>query len=1052
MSEKKKGKPIFLIMVLVILILPISSLIVLLLYQAPRHFGPGVVNNLIDETADFALTFQTQDGLFVEPSIDTIYNTITTYYNINGTSPFFFSNLNHSSLSHFLLTHMNSDGGYSDFAGAGNILSTYEALFALNMSSPTELSTNPTIMNQTLKFVNESQLDDGGYSIRPSIEMPDEFNFDFGFGIPIGNLSYDTSNMENTHEAIEILGLFSKTPPNSSKTTIFINNSIITIGCRRPYLVPTSAGFAASKYITSTDLHSTYHGVASLVNLGYSENDINKPLSNITRYIEACWNSIDGGFAIVPGNTSDITSTYYGVAALTLLNYNVTASSVINSTKITEFFANCQNLDGGVGVRPGNFPSNFQSAHHAIATAILMGYPLSSGEITPLYSWFVSHRAHNGLFGDITVEAQYWGIKSTFFSQKEDLLNTSSLMAFLASCQNPAGGFGTFPNSFSSVVDTYAAIESLAVLEELAQMNSTSATQWLQSLQKNEGGFASQIGVDAFLQSYAPIYAFVVDFILNESQPSTEATFFALAALSRLNAQPINRTSLRLWLLAAQNADGGFPFNIGIRSEAVSTFYAVQALALINEKPYSISSCIDFLKGCQMSDGGFSFYPLIGEFLNMSYLFVSFTASKGIYLLTTQPNDVFGAMDWFLTCEDVTIDGFGDQPGFGADLRNSPYFIDIAGELNVDRSFDPALWISLIIPLLVIELAVLGVYGVVILMRRHPRVITGGAKRSYPNLEDYPAVHVQGLTIKIGKKVILEDVSMTLQHGEVLGVIGESGAGKSTFVKCILGTRASIGDIKIYGFDIRKDRKKLKPLFGYVPQDLSKIYENFTVMENLLHFGKQYGLNEEEIVQRGSTILRDLGIFDKKDALVSELSGGQRRRASIAIGMIHQPTLFVLDEPTSGLDPILREQLWINLIDLAEQLNTSLIVITHYPEESKFCTRVAIFGRKRGLIDFGHPQELINNLPGSGRAVDIILKESISHVTVDLLPILEKIPEVEFVLEEKRGQRYRIFSHLPLNTLRAHLVRSLGTELIELKQSEATLVDYFRIKSLEVRD
>ncbi len=1052
MSDKKKKVSKTLIFLIIIIILPASSLIVLLLYQPPRHFTSGYVETLIDETADYALSFQTQDGLFIEPSIDSIYHTIATFYYLNGTNPFLFSDLNQLNLSHFLLTRENSDGAYSDFAGAGNMISTYQALIALNWSSPLELLNNPIKMNQTIGFVNDSQLEDGGYSLRPPLQMPAEFNFDYGFEIPIGNLSYDTSNIENTHEALKILSLFGISPPNSSKTTNFINSSTISIGCRRPYiLIPNATGYTLSKYASLADLHSTYYGVASLVNLGYSKNEIDKSSTNVTLFIEACWNSTDGGFALTPGNISDITSTFYGVSALSLLNYNISTSSEINSTKIIEFIINSQNTDGGVGARPGSFPSSFENAHHAAATLVLLGVPVSSGNATALNTWLISHQAENGLFGKIIVEAQYWGIKSAIFSQKEESLNVSSLTTFLVSCQNPAGGFGAVPNSSSSVVDTYAAIESLTELDKLLQMNQTSAVQWLQALQTNEGGFASQIGVDAFLRSYAPMYAFVVDFILDESEPSTEATCFALAALARLQAGPLNRTTVRLWLLAAQNADGGFPFNIGIRSDAVSTFYGVQALALINRKPYSPSACIDFLKGCQMSDGGFSFYPLIGEYLNMSYLFVSFTVAKGIYLLNTQPNDVFGAMDWFLTCEDVAVNGFADQPGFGADLRNAPYFIDIAGELNVDRSFNPDPWIPTLILFLAIELSVLGIFGVARLVRRYPRAVSG-VKRTHPNIEEYPAVHVQGLTIKIGKKVILEDVSMTLQHGEVLGVIGESGAGKSTFVKCILGTKGSIGDIKIYGFDIQKDRKKLKPLFGYVPQDLSKIYENFTVMENLLHFGKQYNLSEQEIVQRGASILHDLGIFNKKDALVSELSGGQRRRASIAVGMIHQPTLFVLDEPTSGLDPILREQLWLSLIDLAEENNTSLIVITHYPEESKFCSRVAIFGRKRGLIDFGHPQELIDNLPGSGRAVDVILKEQISQVHVNLLPILEKMPQIEFVLEEKRGQQYRLFSNLPLTSIRSIVVKALGTELIEVNQSEATLVDYFRIKSLEVRD
>lgn len=1041
MSEKKRRPKVLPIILILILALPLISTLSLALYRPPRHFSSPFVNNTIDETADYAIDFQTEDGLFIEPAIDIIYHTISSFSILNGTGPFNFTDLNSENLTHYAFTRLNPDGGHSDFAGTGNIHSSHRVLMSLNLSAPDVIKQNPTEMNLTARFINSSQNADGGYVLRPSPEIPAEFNFELGAGIPVGQFSYEISTLQNTYEAIESLMLLGVAPPNASATAIFINES-----CRR--LLPPFAGFSATKYTLEPDLQSTYYGVATLMQLGYSKSAIEKPFSNITLFIESCWNPIDGGFANFPGNASDITSTYYGVAALSLFAYNFSLSLIINRTRLISFISSCQNLDGGFGAWAGQ-KSDFQSAHHAVDALKLLQVGIYPFNLTNLHTWLLEHQALNGLFGEIIVTAQYWGVRSAFLSQKDDSLNDTVLVQFLASCQNPDGGFGARPNATSSVVDTYCALEALFLLKGLSQINSTAATQWLQSQQTAEGGFASQLGIDAFFASYGPIYGLIADYLLNESKSSTQATFFALAALRRLNAWPLNRTSLSLWLLTAQNPDGGFPFSIGIKSDAVSTFYAVQALVLINEQPFSSRSCLEFLKGCQTSDGGFTFSPLLGEYLNVSYLFVSYTASKGIYLLSTQPTDVFGALDWFLTCEDPVTNGYGDQPGFGADLRNSPYLIDIIGELNIDRSFAPAPWIQTSLWLLIVGVAIVGTFSLNKLLERRPKTIVSSIRRSHPNIEEYPALHVKNLTIKIGKRVILEDVNLTLHHGEVLGVIGESGAGKSTFVKAILGTKDSKGDIKIYGFDIRKEKKRLKPLFGYVPQDLSKIYENFTIMENLLHFGKQYGIPESEIINRGSKILRDLGILAKKDALISQLSGGQRRRASIAVGMIHQPILFVLDEPTSGLDPIIREQLWLNLIDLAEQHNTTLVVITHYPEESKFCTKVAIFGRKRGLIDFGHPAELIKNLPGTGRAIEISLDPRIQTVRVNLLPLLQKLSR--FVLEEKRGTQYRIFSDLPMQSVKDMLVKSLGTELIKVKQSEATLIDYFRIKSLEVQ-
>ena len=1019
------------------LIVPVSILMTLAFYQPPHHFSPGFVDNIVNETDDYALDFQTKNGLFVEPSIAIIYHTVATFFYLNQSS---ISGLNLSSLSHFALTRQNLDGGYSDFAGAGNMPSTYDALLSLNWTAPEILQTNPNKMNLAYAFINACQNEDGGYRANPPFGMPEEFNFELGYGIPAQNLVYNHSTMENSFEAVKSIALLNHTLYHEVDLINFINNSNPINGCRRDVLQ--FSGYASTKYTLKPDLHSTYFAVATLLQLNVSLGEID----NIIRFIQACYNSSTGGFAMFPYNETDITSTYYGVAALSLLNYNYSASLVINKTKTIEYIKSAQNLDGGFGTRPGA-PSNFQSAHHAIAALAILSALMQPPKISALYNWFNTYKARNGLFGEILVQAQYWGVRSAYIADKIDYLNINNLTYFLKKCQNLNGGFGETPHANSTVVDTFAAVDSLYLINRLSQINNTAAIQWLQHLQTEAGGFASEISLATFLGQYSPIYGTVAEFLLNKSRPSTEATCLAVAALKILGEQPLNRTSLRLWLLASQNADGGFPFSLGIRSDTVSTYYAVQALALINKRPYSPISCIAFLKGSQMHDGGFSFYPLIGEYLNFSYLSVTYGASKALYLLNTQPNDVFGAMDWLLTCQDNFTLGYGDKPYFGSDLRNSPFMMDIVGELNIDRSFNPSSWIPTVFWLLIIELAVLGVFAVVKIVRKYPsgRI---DLRKTHPNLEEYPAVHVKGLTLKVGKKIILEDVNMTLQHGEVLGVVGESGAGKSTFVKSLLGTKVAQGDIKIYGFDIRKEKQRLKPIIGYVPQDLGKIYTNFTIMENLIHFGKQYGLSEKDIILNGSKILRDLGIFDKKDDLVSQLSGGQRRRASIAIAMIHSPTLFVLDEPTSGLDPIVREQLWMTLLELAEHHNTTLIVVTHYPEESKFCTKIAIFGRKRGLIDFGPPPELINNLPGSGRAVDLILQ---IPTPGDPLPLLKQIPEIEFVLEEKRHAHYRMFTNLPVATIQSLAIEALGTESLTAKQSEATMVDYFRIKSLEVK-
>jgi ABC-2 type transport system ATP-binding protein len=304
------------------------------------------------------------------------------------------------------------------------------------------------------------------------------------------------------------------------------------------------------------------------------------------------------------------------------------------------------------------------------------------------------------------------------------------------------------------------------------------------------------------------------------------------------------------------------------------------------------------------------------------------------------------------------------------------------------------------------------------------------------------------LSVFVGKKLIVDSVSLNLQHGKILGILGESGAGKSTFIKGLLGMRKLTGYCRIYGLDINKrNARRLRPIYGYVPQDLAKLYLDFTVLENIFYFGNQYGLTKKEIYSRAKRILRNLEIEDKTYEHVRNLSGGQKRRVSIAIGLIHNPIFLILDEPTSGLDPIIRESLWLTLTRINEQFGTTLIVITHYPEESRFCNYVAIFGRNRGMIDYGKPKNLLSQLPGKGRSIEITFKK----VIMDAIEKLEAIEGIDKALENKAGTDFSLFTELNIKNLKEELERTFGGSVVqEIKQTDARMEQFFRYKAMEV--
>jgi len=466
-------------------------------------------------------------------------------------------------------------------------------------------------------------------------------------------------------------------------------------------------------------------------------------------------------------------------------------------------------------------------------------------------------------------------------------------------------------------------------------------------------------------------------------------------------------------------------------------------------------AAIEFLKNSQASDGSFLVLPAFGAYLDLpSSFFVSYCGSKGLYDYRFQPENIRNTLNWNAQCLSHNTGGIGDNPGFGGDLRNSANAIIIVDELQYDQSFDSKPWSMLLTYILIIEGALIGLYIFFKLYKRLsiPQriklLLKIGGKLNESYLKEFPAINCENLSIFAGGKLIVDSVSMNVKHGKILGILGESGAGKSTFIKGLLGMRKTTGFCQIYGMNINKrTSRRIRPIYGYVPQDLGKIYHNFTTLDNILHFGKQYGLSEKEIIRKARRILRSLEIEDKINELVRNLSGGQKRRVSIAIGLIHNPIFLILDEPTSGLDPIIRENLWLTLTKINELYKTTLIVITHYPEESRFCTDVGIFGRNRGMLDFGKPKDLLLQLPGKGRAIEIRFNE----VKENAIKRLESLPGIEKVLENKAGTDFSLFTNLNLIELQKLIEEEMGeSSILNIKQTDSKMEQYFRYKAMEV--
>ena len=308
-----------------------------------------------------------------------------------------------------------------------------------------------------------------------------------------------------------------------------------------------------------------------------------------------------------------------------------------------------------------------------------------------------------------------------------------------------------------------------------------------------------------------------------------------------------------------------------------------------------------------------------------------------------------------------------------------------------------------------------------------------------PEYRDVLAARNLTVKVKSGLKLI-ENVSFSIREGEMLAIIGESGAGKSTTVKALIGDIPSTGVARIAGID-SKQTQKVRHFFGYCPQDLSYMYETFTPLENIIAFGKQYDIPEWQLIQRGKTLLRDFGVLEKGNSPTKELSGGQQRRVSIGIALAHKPKVLLMDEPTSGLDPDNRSELWNYLTYINQEYGTSIIVITHYPVEAEFCDKVAVFMRGKSLVAFGSPARLKESMPSRGFAVGIVLEE----VDPRARRTLEGVNGVRFVLQ--RGELLKVFTDEPLEVIAQSCVTALKEQNIAVKivktKSVADMVDYY---------
>lgn len=228
-------------------------------------------------------------------------------------------------------------------------------------------------------------------------------------------------------------------------------------------------------------------------------------------------------------------------------------------------------------------------------------------------------------------------------------------------------------------------------------------------------------------------------------------------------------------------------------------------------------------------------------------------------------------------------------------------------------------------------------------------------------------VVLEGLTRRFGEATAVDALSLQVEEGELFGLVGPDGAGKTTTLRMLAGVLPPTeGDAFVAGVSLRDDPEAAKPFLAYMAQRFG-LYEDLTVAENLAFYADLFRVPKGERPARLERLYRFSRLDEFTDRLAGALSGGMKQKLALSCALIHQPRVLLLDEPTFGVDPISRRELW-RILDEMVAAGTTVVVSTSYMDEAERCQRVALLHEGR-LLALDTPDALRRSLPGEMRAV-----------------------------------------------------------------------------------
>ncbi len=288
----------------------------------------------------------------------------------------------------------------------------------------------------------------------------------------------------------------------------------------------------------------------------------------------------------------------------------------------------------------------------------------------------------------------------------------------------------------------------------------------------------------------------------------------------------------------------------------------------------------------------------------------------------------------------------------------------------------------------------------------------------------------QSVTKKFGRIVALRGVDLDVPRGDVFGIVGPDGAGKSTLIRLAMGIlHPDEGRLSLLNSNSPRSVRKV---VGYVPQHFS-LYTDLSVLENIYLYGSLYGATRKEVEALAKEMLTRTELWEFRDRLAGNLSGGMKQKLALAVGLVHKPQVLFLDEPTTGVDPVARREFWSMLYDFNAD-GVTIIVSTPYMDEAELCTELA-FLHKGGILQQGRPDELL-----AGYEHGLLGVETDSREAGEMIASCDGVRAVNLF-----GTRYHVETDAPERTIASIRERAAQSALAigEISQIAPSVEDLF---------